>query len=77
MTAIATKLPTSTRPLIQDMDLAAAIERMLEPLTGKSLERAQAACRRVYNTGAPGTFATMCADYRAAIDAAVGKDKET
>jgi uncharacterized membrane protein len=77
MTTTATKLPQSTRPLIQDMDLAAAIERMLEPLTGKTLERAQAACRRVYTTGTPGTFTDMCADYRAAIDAAVGKDKET
>jgi uncharacterized membrane protein len=77
MSATATKLPQSTRPLIQDMDLAAAIERMLEPLTGKSLERAQAACRRVYNAGNPGTFDAMCAEYRAAIDAAVGKDKET
>jgi hypothetical protein len=72
-----TKLPQSTRPLIQDMDLSRAVEQMLDPLTGKALERAQAACRRVYNAGNPGTFTEMVAEYRAAIDAAVGKDKET
>jgi hypothetical protein len=70
------KLPTVTRPIKLDADMAKALERMLEPYSGKALERAQVAVRKVYGSGLTGTFEAMLAHYRAAISAAV-KDKET
>lgn len=74
MTATLSKLPTSTRPLINDVDLARAIEEMLTPLNGKSLERAQAAVRRVNASAVQGPFSVMVAAYEAAIKQAVGKE---
>lgn len=70
------KLPTSDRPLIRDRDMAAAIERMLSPLTGQKLDKAQLAVRRVASSATQGPFATVLAAYRTAIDAATG-GKET
>lgn len=78
MTATATsKLPTSSRPLIQDPDLAAAVEKMLSPYEGKRLDRAQAAARKVATSAVQGPFSTVLAAYQSAITAAVGADKET
>jgi hypothetical protein len=74
MTATLSKLPTSTRPLINDTDLADAVERMLAPYTGKALERAQAAVRRVHGSAVQGPFSTVLAAYQAAVAAAVGKE---
>ena len=70
------KLPTVTRPIAMDPDMAAALERRLAPLSGKSLERAQAAVRRVYTGGVQGSFSDLLAAYEGAIDAAASKDKE-
>lgn len=67
------KLPTNDRPLIQDPDLAVAIERALEPYTGKELEKAQAAVRRVHASGVQGPFGAILATYEAAITKAVAK----
>lgn len=72
MTAVASKLPTNERPLIQDPDLSAALEVTLEPLSGKALERAQAAIRRVHGSGVQGPFGTVLAAFQTAIAAAVG-----
>lgn len=73
MTATATsKLPMNDRPIIIDPDLAAAVEELLRPYTGKMLERAQAAVRRVANGAAQGTFSDLVDAYRAAIKGAVG-----
>lgn len=74
MTATLTKLPTSTRPLIVDTDLAAAVEGLLAPYSGKALERAQAAVRRVNASSTQGPFSAMVAAYKTAITAAVGKE---
>lgn len=67
-----TKLPTDARPLIQDPDLAAAVEALLEPYSGKQLERAHTAIRKVRASAVQGTFSTIVAAYQAAIEKAVG-----
>lgn len=67
-----TKVPTDERPLVQDPDLAAALERELRPLNGERLERAQAAVRTVRNSGLVGTFDQVLEVYRAAITKAAG-----
>jgi hypothetical protein len=74
MATTTSKLPTSDRPLIADRDLAAAIEKLLAPLGGKALERAQAAVRKVAASAVQGPFATVLRAYEAAIKAAA---KET
>jgi hypothetical protein len=71
------KLPNSNVSLIEDPDLNAAVTRMLAPLSGKALERAQAAVRQVHGSGIFGTYTELTTAYRAAIAKAVGTDKET
>lgn len=68
------KLPTADRPLIQDPDLGQAVERLLQPYSGKSLERAQAAVRKVHGSAVQGPFDQVLAAYTVAIKAAVGKE---
>lgn len=72
----ATKMPTSDVPLIQDPDVLRAVDRELQPFSGKSLERAQAAVRRVHGSGIMGSFDQIVAAYRGAIQAATkgGRD---
>lgn len=67
-----TKLPTDNRPLVRDPDLAAALERELAPYSGKALERAQTAIRKVRNSGTQGPFSVVLDAYRAAIKNAAG-----
>jgi hypothetical protein len=74
MATLTSKLPTSDRPLIRDIDLATAVERLLAPLDGKRLERAQAAVRRVSKSAVQGPFDKIFAAYQSAIRAA---DKES
>lgn len=76
MTTATSKLPANDRPLIQDPDLAAALERELEPLSGKSLERAQAAVRRIHGSALQAPFGTVLAAYQTAIAEAVATRKE-
>lgn len=71
MTATATKLPTDSRPLVRDPDLAAALEEILVPYNGKALERAQQAIRKVRSSGVQGPFSVVVAAYRTAIEQAV------
>lgn len=73
MTTSTSKLPTSDRPLIADHDLAAAVDRLLAPLSGKSLERAQAAVRRIAASAVQGPFSAVLKTYETAIRAG---DKE-
>lgn len=68
-----TKLPTDTRSLVRDPDLAAAIDTALKPHSGEKLERAQVAVRGVRMSGVQGTFGEVLAVYQAAILKAVGK----
>jgi hypothetical protein len=72
----ASKLPKGQRPLIGDPDLSRELERMLAPLSGQKLERAQAAIRKVLESGMQGSFDAVVRAYRTAINAATG-DKET
>jgi hypothetical protein len=76
MSAIAfSKLPTNETPLIRDPDLARAIDDLLQPYSGKALERAQAAVRRVAtNNGVMGVFKDLVEIYRTAILASVPKE---
>lgn len=71
------KLPTVTRPLTMDPDLAARVERKLDPLTGPKLARAQDAVRKVYASGTQGSYSELLTAYETAIDTAVAKEKET
>lgn len=74
MSNATTKLPTDSRALIRDPELAAAVEKLLRPYSGERLERAQAAVRAVRSGPAQGTFHELVATYGAAIQKAVGKD---
>jgi hypothetical protein len=71
MTVTVTKLPVSDRPLIADPDLVLALEAELEPLSGKPLERAQAAIRKVHSSALQGPFGMVLDAYRAAIADAI------
>ena len=71
----ASKLPTVTRPIKMQPDMTAAVERLLAPLHGKRLERAQDAVRKVYNSGFQGSFSELLAKYEAAVES-VAKEKE-
>jgi hypothetical protein len=68
------KLPHGTRPLIMDVDMANAVEKLLAPYKDTKLERAQDAVRKVLSSGVQGTFEPMVAHFRSAISTAV---KET
>jgi hypothetical protein len=74
MATMTSKLPTSDRPLIADRDLAAAVDKLLAPLSGTKLERAQAAVRKVAGGAAQGPFSVVVGAYESAIRAA---NKET
>ena len=72
MTTMTSKLPTNSRPLINDPDLAAALEALLEPYSGKALERAQVAVRKVATSSVQGPFAVIVDAYAEAVRTAVG-----
>lgn len=74
MATMTSKLPTNERPIIRSREIAAEVEKMLAPLHGKALERAQAAVRRVATSGRQGTFAVIVEAYRAEIAAAAAKE---
>lgn len=66
-----TPLPVNERPLIQDPDLAHAVETEMHGLSGKKLERARAAIRSVHASGVSGQFGELVAAYTSAIRAAI------
>lgn len=70
-----TKLPTTERPMILDNDMAAAVEKMLAPYSGKTLEKAQGAVRKIATSGIQGSYDKMLATYQTAIKAVVGKEE--
>lgn len=66
-----TKLPTDTRPLVRDPDLAKAIDKLLQPYSGEKLTKAQNAVREVRASAAQGRFDELLEAYRVAIQKAV------
>jgi hypothetical protein len=76
MTTMTSKLPRIDQPLITDPDLGPALEKLLAPLSGAKLEKAQAAVRKVAASRVEGPFSMILAAYRTAIAAATG-EKET
>lgn len=64
-------LPANDRPLIQDPDLAHAVEMEMHGLSGKKLEKARAAIRQVHSSGISGQFGELVAAYTHAIRAAI------
>ena len=73
MTTGISKLPREGRTIRMDPDLAQALEDILEPHTGKTLERAQAAIVRVRASGFQGSFGEILEAYRVAIEEAVSR----
>lgn len=71
MMTATSKLPRDTRTVRFDPDLAAALEGLLAPHSGKALERAQGAILQVRRSGFTGGFGDMVDKYREAIAAAV------
>ena len=67
------KLPTDSRPLPLDPDLASALEMILAPYSGKKLEAAQAAIIKVRHSGVVGSFDALVRGYRDGILKAVGE----
>jgi hypothetical protein len=74
MTTATSKLPTNSRPIINDPDLANAVEALLGPYSGKALERAQVAVRKVAASGVQGPWSMIVSAYETEIKRAVGKD---
>lgn len=73
-TATASPLPTNELPLIRDPDLASAVESELKGLSGRKLERAQAAIRKVHGSGVTGMFGEILSAYQVAIRESVASD---
>lgn len=66
------KLPLETRPLRLPPDVARVVERLLNPLSGKKLELAQAAVLTVYTSGRQMACEQWVLAYTEAIQAAIG-----
>lgn len=77
MATMTSKLPTGERPLVLDADLAVMLERMLVPLSGVKLEKAQAAVLATISEGAQGSFSQLAAMFRSAIEDASGSKLPT
>jgi hypothetical protein len=73
MATATSKLPRDTRAVRFDPDLAEALEELLQPFTGKALEKAQAAVVQVRRSGFTGGFTELRAEYERAIRAATAK----
>lgn len=65
-----TALPTEERPIRMDPELAAEVNKFLEPLSGKDLKKGRDAVMSVYNSGITGSFGELLAAYRSAIEEA-------
>ena len=66
------KLPTDSRPMPLDPDLAARLEKVLAPLTGKKLEAAQKAIIKVRHSGLVGSWTQLTKGYEDAVHEAAG-----
>jgi hypothetical protein len=54
-----------------DPDLRAAVDKVLKPYKGETLEIAEMAVMEVYHSGAEGSFDEIVATYEEAVAAAV------
>lgn len=66
------KLPTESRPIRMDPDLASAIEHMIAPYTDKRLSSVQAAVYEVYRSPGSLPFSGWLEQYAKAIVGASG-----
>lgn len=65
-----------SRPLRLAPEVQRVVERLLNPLNGKQLERAQAAVLKVYQSGQQMTGEQWVATYESAIQDAIGTARE-
>lgn len=70
------KLPMESRPLRLAPEVARVVEKLLAPLTGQKLERAQAAILTVYQSGQQMTSEQWIVAYESAIMIALGGQRE-
>jgi hypothetical protein len=70
------KLPMESRPLRLSPEVALVVETALAPLSGKNLEKAQAAVLKVYQSGQQMTSEQWAVAYEDAIIAALGGTRE-
>ncbi len=68
-----TKLPTELQAVDFDPELSRALEGLLEPYSGKALERAQAAVLKVRASDRVGSFGEIVETYQRAIEAATAR----
>jgi hypothetical protein len=64
-----------SRPLRLSPEVARVVEKALAPLNGKTLERAQAAVLKVYQSGQQMTHERWVEAYTEAIASAIGGDR--
>jgi hypothetical protein len=65
-----------SRPLRLSPDVAKVVEAQLAPLTGKNLEKAQAAVLGLYQSGQQMTIEQWVVAYESAIITALGGQRE-
>lgn len=70
------KIPMESRPLRLAPEVAKVVEKALTPLTGKNLEKAQAAVLQLYQSGQQMTIEQWVVAYEAAIITALGGTRE-
>lgn len=70
------KLPMESRPLRLAPEVARVVEKALAPLNGKTLERAQAAVLKVYQSGQQMTSEQWSETYSEAIATAANGQRE-
>lgn len=68
---MSTALPTEKRPIRMDPELSSEIEKILKPLKGDDLGRAQEAVMKVYHSNVAGSFGDILEAYQTAIEEAV------
>jgi hypothetical protein len=66
-------IPTETRPIRIDPEMAERLEAILEPLEGKARKAADAAVMSVYHSGVVGSFGELLERYSEAIAEAVAE----
>lgn len=70
------KMPMESRPLRLAPEVQRAVEKALAPLTGKNLEKAQAAVLRLYQSGQQMTIEQWVVAYEEAVITALGGQRE-
>jgi hypothetical protein len=67
------KVPMESRPIRLAPEVQRVVEQGLQPLTGKTLERAQANVLKVYQSGKQMPGDQWVTEYKQAIDSAAEK----